>query len=515
MSELTAALANALLQEGVQFAFGISGSGPSLALITQLERGGARYYDVPHEAAGAIMAGTVARWTCRPAVSVSIKGPGLANMLPGIAHNYFESNPAISVSEAFSPSVSLARQHKRMDQRGVIGPFVKSIAGASDETDRLRGYIRAAVTEAPGPVHFELAQGIDSDPLPQSAKMTRDEHKLDEVLQRIRRATRPVIIAGQLGARRSWRVALPDLRVPVFTTAAAKGLVDEKSAFAAGVYTGDGKAKSPEARILPLADLVVCLGVRDTEILSPWARTVEVVGLDEVEGSCGFPFSRYHSVASRDDFDAVLAAFSEKEWGAEEVCHSRAELFSAMASQEWQPFHCFRALQTHEVKLTLVSDTGSFCTIAEHAWAASADSPYMGSSNGRYMGVGLPTAVAIALCDRDRPVICAVGDGGIRTYPALFKFIVEEQLDLCVVLMRDSHYGSIACAAPSGSSVRALRIAQASWVSTVEGMGIRAAAAEHESAFEQTISQWNRKGPFFIEAVFDTAVYQKITEGVR
>ena len=515
MSDLTSGLAEALLQEGVQFAFGITGSGASLALITELEQGGVRYFDVPHEAAGAIMAGTVARWTGRPAVSVSIKGPGLANMFPGIAHNFFESNPAISVSEAYAPSVTLARQHKRMDQRTLLRPFVKAIAGATAASDELRGHIRAAAAEMPGPVHFELAPDITSDALPTVVPSARADDSFSSLIQRIQAASRPAVVVGSLAMRRSWGAKVATLQVPVFTTAAAKGLIDERGDFAAGVYTGDGKAQSPEARVLPDADLVVCVGVRDQEILSPWMRSVEVVGIDEIDGARSFPFSWYHRTATSEDVSHVLATLSTRQWGAEAICRARKELFAGLAAQPWQPYHCFQAMQARAAEQTLVTDTGSFCTIAEHVWLASPNAPYLGSSNGRYMGVSLPSAVAVAVCDRERPVFCAVGDGGMRTYPAMLKLAVEENLGLCIVLMRDSQYGSIACAAPPGHSLRAVRIAQPSWASTVAGMGIPAAQANTPVEFQRAIEDWDGRSPRFIEAVFDPEAYQSITAGIR
>ena len=93
--EKIARLADALVERGLRHAFGVTGSGASMALIMGLESRGVAYHGVAHEAAAAIMAGTVASTSGRPSVSISIKGPGLANMLPGVAFNHFEGNPAL------------------------------------------------------------------------------------------------------------------------------------------------------------------------------------------------------------------------------------------------------------------------------------------------------------------------------------------------------------------------------------------------------------------------------------
>jgi thiamine pyrophosphate-dependent acetolactate synthase large subunit-like protein len=49
------------------------------------------------------------------------------------------------------------------------------------------------------------------------------------VEQRIGQATRPVVIAGALATRRSWRNNLAKLNIPVFTTFAGKGFDETAS----------------------------------------------------------------------------------------------------------------------------------------------------------------------------------------------------------------------------------------------------------------------------------------------
>ncbi|MBK7804395.1 MAG: hypothetical protein IPJ55_17400 [Chloracidobacterium sp.] len=55
--------------------------GASLELLSELERGGCEFEAVGHEGAAALMAGGFGRVTGIPGVSLSIKGPGFANLL--------------------------------------------------------------------------------------------------------------------------------------------------------------------------------------------------------------------------------------------------------------------------------------------------------------------------------------------------------------------------------------------------------------------------------------------------
>ncbi len=82
-------LANLLVKENVRWAFGVTGSGSSLHLISRLEEEGINYIPASHEASAALMAGAVARATGQIAVAISIKGPGLVNLLAGQAANFY------------------------------------------------------------------------------------------------------------------------------------------------------------------------------------------------------------------------------------------------------------------------------------------------------------------------------------------------------------------------------------------------------------------------------------------
>ncbi len=61
MSDVMKDLAQLLKEQGVEHAFGVTGSGNSWNLIDHLENCGVKYHPVAHEAAGALMAGAATR----------------------------------------------------------------------------------------------------------------------------------------------------------------------------------------------------------------------------------------------------------------------------------------------------------------------------------------------------------------------------------------------------------------------------------------------------------------------
>jgi acetolactate synthase-1/2/3 large subunit len=321
-------LADRLAAAGVRHAFGVTGSGASLSLIAALAARGVRYLPVSHEAAGAVMAGAATAAGGRPAVSISIKGPGLANALPGIAANAFEHRPALSIAEAFGPAVPAFRRHKRLDHAGLLAPVVKGSL-TLDRLADLPALLDLAAAEVPGPVHLELCDGGENNhehgggrgsarPSGVGAVPT-DPRTLDEAIRAVRSATRPVVVAGSLALRRGYGPRLESLGVPVFTTAAAKGLVDESLPHAAGVFTGDGKSLAPESSLLAEADLVLGVGLRNAELLSPKPFGRRTILLDEVDAGLSDGLGGDLVLADAAETRHVLEQLAGRGWGADLV----------------------------------------------------------------------------------------------------------------------------------------------------------------------------------------------------
>ena len=102
------------------------------------------------------MAGGVWRANGFPAVSISIKGPGLVNMVPGIAYNYFENQPVISIAEAYNSNIPKGRMHKKLNQYSILKSLTQGVVWLKDPPREIPKLITAASTGIRGPVHVEL-----------------------------------------------------------------------------------------------------------------------------------------------------------------------------------------------------------------------------------------------------------------------------------------------------------------------------------------------------------------------
>ena len=491
-------------------AFGVAGSGDSMSLVLALEERGVTYHGVSHEGAGAIMAGSVSAISHNPSASLSIKGPGLANMLPGIVHNHFETNPALSISESFGPGIPAHRKHKRLDQPSLVSTVVKAVSGTEEGVE---GLLDIATAEVPGPVHLELGglaksavgavspnEGADSKP--GAPRLPTGVH-------------RPAVVAGSLAARRYWGLRLSELSIPVFTTAAAKGLIDEASPYSAGVFTGNGLDLTPEATLLREADTVIGIGLRNTEVILAGSLPDPSLLVDQVD--CGFELGFDAPLVIVDD-EAVLGLIEDLlhfEWGAREIAEAHRNLREELLPG-WLPGACFAALNDVEWDHGLVLDTGSFCTVGEYIWRASPERPFTGSGNGRFMGTAIPTAVGTALARPGAPLICVMGDGGVRPYGSEIGLAVDLGLPIAFFLMSDGRYGSVA--GPRGQrrySERAVNVSRPSWRAAAEAIGCPAVRVESTAELIVALENWDRAGPLFVEATFDRDAYAAMTARVR
>jgi len=492
--------------------FGVPGGGPSLVLLDRLERLGVPFHLAHFEGAATLMAGTAGRLAGRAGVSVSIKGPGLANQVPGLAACAFEGLPVVAVAEAYPASAPAGRAHKRMDHARLTAAVAKGRRAVSEQGPDFAALAAWAEAERPGPVVLDLPPKPEKDqpPLPPAPQAPTGR-----IADRVAGARRPVVIAGTLAGRLGLAPLLSRLRVPVFSTAAAKGVVDETLPHAAGVFTGAGGPESPERALLPLADLVVGIGLCPGEVLGAVPFPCPAVNLDSVadpEGEAAF-----HLAATGAD-PAELAPLEGAAWGAGEVRAALEAARARLAEGDFLPAHAFAALERRfGAGLRLVVDTGDFCTVAEHVWTARAADRYLGSGQGRYMGTAIPMALGAALHDPATPVAAVLGDGGIGPFVAELKLAAQHRLPLLVLLMSDGGFGSIRHRARAdGLTERPLTVHAPSWLEVMAGLGLKSGRADDLGSLARGLAGWQpADGPLYIEATFQPDAYRAMVRGIR
>jgi len=149
-------LAAYFIARGIKSVFGIPGSGPSLALLDAMERQGIDFHLTRFEGTGVIMAATTGRLSGRAGLSLSIKGPGLANSIPGLAAAWFEAFPVVHLTEATPHEAPAWQAHKRLDHGALVKGVSKGIVSLTKNNISIDSAFSLAEEEEPGPVVLEF-----------------------------------------------------------------------------------------------------------------------------------------------------------------------------------------------------------------------------------------------------------------------------------------------------------------------------------------------------------------------
>lgn len=475
------AMAAAIADAGRTRAYGIPGSGPSLSLIDALERRGVPFTTTAFEGSAAVMAGAAGRLSGRAGLCVTIKGPGVANSVAGLAVCAFEAWPVVAVAEAYEPDAPAWRLHKRMDH----GALTAAVCKGRWAGDYAAAAARAQA-ERPGPVGLDLIGAAspiaDLDPAPPP-----DLAGPEAVAAAGRR---PLVIAGTWAIRAGLSDALNALDLPVLTTAAAKGVVDETLPHAMGVYTGAGGPRAAEGALLSEADAVIGVGLVREELLGrpPGHVAAGAAGLEALRGV---------------------------RWRPERAPDARRDLLG----RAFGPAHVFDAVERRfgAGGVRTVLDTGWFCTVGEHVIRAPRAGLHLSSGAGRSMGAGLPTALGAAFHDPGVPTVAYLGDGGAPMFLAEARLAVEARLPVLVVVLTDGGFGSILTGAlATGRTRRPLTFPGRSWAGALSGMGLPGTRAESLAAVEAALAAWDPgAGPAWLEVPFGEAEYQAMVAGLR
>lgn len=504
---------------GGRHILGVPGGGQSLELINAVESHGGEFVGTGHEAVAALMAGACARHTNSPAVCVSIKGPGFINLVPGLLCNSYEGFPSLSISEAYSPQDTGGRRHKWLNHAAVISEFARGVGAFNEEPEYLTRCWRRASAEFPGPVHLELAAG--HPPISEIASMpdSRASSAIDWRAQ-IKAAKCPALIVGSLASRAKWRGQLTRLQLPVFTTAAAKGTLTENSAAAAGVFTGDGKPPTPERQLLPKADLVIAIGVRSGEILTPPPAKVLWLESAGVVPRSIFPENAPGQNAIVLTDVEILELFElcrTKNWGLDELARAKASLISATAGWDASPRRMMELVQTKIPKAAHVVDTGNFTIWAEHFLVAQRPEDFTGTPNGRFMGAGIGYALGVGIARAPAPVVLWIGDGGLRAYFGELSLAARRKLPLLVLVLKDGYYGSVRGRARKvGWPESALQLPEQGWLTAAEAFDFFTARAATLDQLDVAIEGWKQSGQSgLIEFQVPPEKYVETTELLR
>ncbi|VTU25627.1 Acetolactate synthase isozyme 3 large subunit [Variovorax sp. PBL-H6] len=529
------ALAQAMEEAGVQRIYGVPGGGSSLDVIEAAARRGIAFTLTKTENAAVMMAGALAESTGRLGVALMTKGPGVANAANGVAYASLDRAPVMVITDGFTPAQLGYITHQVFDQRAMLAPVVKG-HGRLDGDDagaEIRRLVTLACTAPCGPVHLELTSAVARKPLgrtlPEAARTppaVADAMLLKQAAAMIAKARRPVIVAG-LEARR----AAPQLRAlaeglccPVLSTYKAKGVLSDRHELVTGVFTGGAQ----EQECVHQADLIVLVGMDPVElILQPWPYDIPVLDIGVHGYSVHYvkpALGVYGSLAA--NLEALgghgLAAST---WEPGEIARLRSNVQRALAygpvSQGVAPDRLVQltaeACAEAGLRPRMSVDAGAHMFSATTFFPCEEPGDCLISNGLASMAFGVPAAIAAAIEDPTRPVVCFTGDGGLMMCMGELCTAVEAGARILVVVFNDGALSLIDVKQQSRQlPTRGVRWGRHDFARVMEGAGGAGWRVRDEDGLRTALqAALAGQGPALIDVEVEAAGYAQQLKAMR
>jgi acetolactate synthase I/II/III large subunit len=430
----------ALEAHGVTHVFGIPGAKID-AVFNALVDSKIRTVVCRHEQNAAFIAGGIGRMTGKAGVAIATSGPGVSNLVTGLATANSEGDPIVALGGAVAISETLKQLHQSMDAVSICKPVTKlsvTVAASDAVGEVMANAFRAAESGRPGAAYVNLPKDIMSAPsahqvLPMPAFSglgPADSAALAEAARLINATENPVVLLGLLASKpinaAAVRQFLERNNLPVVGTFQAAGAVGAHQLENFGGRVGQ-LANQPADRLLESADLVITVGYDPIEYPpSEWNRTssrklihVDVVPADldncyrpyiELTGDIAQTLEALTPLLKRANRPALSSGILEA------IAVERNRLNEESALRGGTPIHPLRLV--HELQpflstdLTLCLDMGSFhLWLARHLYSFRARQILI--TNGQQtLGVALPWAIAASIVRPADKILSISGDGG-------------------------------------------------------------------------------------------------------
>jgi acetolactate synthase-1/2/3 large subunit len=378
---------------------------------------------VRHEAAAVHMADAWARITGEVGVALVTGGPGHANAVSAL-YTALAADSAVVLLSGHAPTNELGKgAFQEMAQAEMAAPACKGswmVRSADSLGEDLARAMRIAKEGRPGPVHLslpsDLLEGKVNAAVPEKHVFQAAPAKADpQILDALRKANKPLLIAGPASASARGRAALRRLEeatgVPAIVMESPRGVNDP----------GQGLL----AEVLAAADVVVLAGKRKDFTLKFGAafgkdcRILETAALPEA------PAKPWPKSGWLDEVHAAIA-FRPAAWKSL-VSASAGPVHPVEVGREVQ-----KLLDTPDA--VLVSDGGEF-----GQWAQATVRAEHRVINGvaGAIGAALPFAAAAKLALPGSTVVAMLGDGTFGFHSSEIDTAVREKLGYVAVVGND------------------------------------------------------------------------------
>ena len=522
-----------LLREGVTTVYGYPGGAITPIYDTMLDYP-IHHVLVRHEQGASHMADGYARASGKTGVALATSGPGITNMVTGIATAMLDSVPIVCISGQVTSNLLGYDAFQEVDAAGVTIPITKHNYLVTDVKELgtvLKEAFYIARTGRPGPVLIDIPKDVqnastewDYDqvkiylPGYKEAQPPKQED-LKAFAELLADSRKPLILAGR-GVLQSNAIDqvvkfAEKADIPVTTTLLGIGAFPSSHPLHQGMMGMHGNAWANVA--IQEADLLLAFGMRfddrvtgKTETYATKAKKVHIdIDASEINknvkvdlGICG-------------DLKAVLEgtlplikSMQHDEWKAEikanrEVDESKDVVFTPDSSDSLSAAKVIYDIWKYtEGKALVVSDVGQ-----HQMWVAQyykQDNPMKMLTSGGFgtMGFALPAAIGAKMACPDEEVWVIAGDGSFQMTQAELSTLQQEGLKINIAIINNGFLGMVRQWQELFFNRRyaATPIGQPDFLKLADAHGIKGLRVTQRDEVEEAIKQArNSEGPILID----------------
>lgn len=424
-----------------------------------------------HEGGAGFMAVADARLTGRAGVVCVSRGPGASNAAIAVHTAQQDGVPLVLLIGQVASADVRRDSFQEIDYAFMFGKIAKWVGEAREVgqvAEIMMRALQAATTGVPGPVVVSLPEDVltataREAPIgaPTAIRTAPDPASLGTLASWLREAERPLILAGsgldRVGGREALLAFAEAWQLPVAVSFRRQDLFPN----AHPLYAGDMGLSNPKDQMAALdeADLLIVAGARLSDITTQgytWPGIVRprmrLAHLHADPQAIGHQFAADLALVCE-----PREALAQLTRAAGEIGERRASWASRLATmraehaqpkakqvQDGLPFESVvDLLGRHLADDAIVTvDAGTFGAPVYRVVPFRGRQRLLAPISGA-MGFGIPAAVAAALREPSRPVICLVGDGGFLMTGGELAVALERELDLKVILSENGIYASI------------------------------------------------------------------------
>ncbi len=461
-----------LKKEGVKYIFGIPG-GHIYPMMESCDENGIKFIGVRHEMTAAMMAEGWALTTGDFGVCTATAGPGVTNLVTGIANADRNCSPVLIMAGKAKVIEADRNELQDFNQIDIYKSMTKH-ARSVQETHRIPEYVGRGIAEAttgrPGPVYMEIPrdimEGYVDESLVEYQKTYRLTNKpagnpadIEKAAKILDEAQRPVVIAGSGAfyskAQNELKEFVEKAGIPFFTRNAARGLVPDSHP----LFVSIGATGHPVfAGAIQNADVVLLLGTRPGYIMKreSFPANAKIIRVDIDAASITDQLDVEVGIVGDvkevlKQLTAAVKKNTHQGW-VEALANGKAQMVEAvlpLLTSDQKPIHparlMFEIMQRIDENTIVVIDGGDTATFGNSFLPATGPGQYMGIANGSFgpLGVGVPYAMAAKLAHPDKKVLLLTGDGAFGYGAMEYDTAIRYGINFTTIILNDSCWGMI------------------------------------------------------------------------